>query len=584
MNQHLLAKGFLPSVTILAVLGLLLGDGTGSLAQQQNKQGQGKGVAARKQNKPTPPVRTAPPAPRSSLLTSDAWKNAPLTPVTPQEIDSLVATELKASGIQPTERTTDEEFLRRVTLDLTGKLPTPTEVTAFVADQDPRKRARVIDRLLESDAYASHWAHYWRDVIAARVAERRGLALQRSFEKWMTEQLKSNQGWDQIVRAMLTADGSCRFDDDGQHGAAFFLASHMGADAANAQAAETARIFLGIQIQCAQCHDHPSDQWKRVQFHELAGYFARLRERPIREEKKLVGLQLISAPRGEHQMPDKEDPKKSYTTYPRFLDGKWASKDRPDLERRRDLARAITDPGNYWFSGAYVNRIWGELLGQSFYQPVDDMGPNKEAVFGPVLVRLASSFRATHYDVKALYRAILNSQTYQRKLRSGEGADGHLHFAAAYPTRLPAESLWASLTNALGHLGPPPAMQARLKGRPFAMFGLEGLFKTEFSFDPSARADEIEGSIPQALLLMNNPAIQNRMSARGDTALARILKENPDDDKAIAAVYLQVLARKPTDRELARCRDYIAKVGNRPEAFEDLLWTLVNSTEFQTKR
>src|SRR5262249_14005695 len=216
------------------------------------------------------------------------------------------------------------------------KLPSPADVAAFVADGGPRKRAKFIDKLLASEAYTKHWAGYWRDVLSARIADRRGLALERAFEKWMTEQLKANYGWDQIVRAMLTADGSCRFDDGGQHGAAFFLASHFGNDAANEQAAETARVFLGIQIQCAQCHDHPSDQWKRVQFHELAAYFARVRERPMREEMKPVGVQLISAPRGEHEMPDKNDPKKTFLTHPRFLDGKAASKDRPDLERRRD--------------------------------------------------------------------------------------------------------------------------------------------------------------------------------------------------------------------------------------------------------
>src|SRR5262249_13233654 len=156
-----------------------------------------------------------------------------------------------------------------------------------------------------------------------------------------------------------------------------------------------------------------------------------------------------SAPRGEHEMPDKADPKKTYLTHPRFLDGKAASKDKPDLERRRDLARALTAQDNYWFAGAYVNRIWGELMGQSFYEPVDDMGPQKSAVLAPVLARLASAFRATHYDMKEMFRVILNTQTYQRQLRPGESSDSHLHFAAAYPTRLRADALWDSLVSVL---------------------------------------------------------------------------------------------------------------------------------------
>jgi hypothetical protein len=531
---------------------------------------------------------TAPPAPRASLLTNEAWVNAPLTPVKSEEIDRLVGRELQAEGIKPAPLTTDEQFLRRVTLDLTGRLPAPAAVLGFVADKDPHKRAKVIDKLLDSDDYARHWARYWRDVIAARVADGRGRALQNAFDQWMTQQLKSDQGWDQIARAMITADGPCRFDDEGQNGANYFLASHLGPDAANEQAAETSRIFLGIRIQCAQCHDHPSDQWKRVQFHELAAYFARVGAQPIREDKKFVGLRLVSRPRGEHTMPDKADPKKALLTHPRFLDGSEAGKDKSDLERRRALAGAIVGPSNYWFAGAYVNRIWGELMGQSFYQPVDDMGPGKEAVMAPVLTRLAASFRATDYDIKALFRVIMKSQTYQRQLWRGEASDNHLHGAAASPARLRANVLWDSLVGVLGPIGPvgklPEAKKIQGKGAPRPANFFQALFTLEFGYDPSIRPDEVEGSIPQALMLMNSPAINQRMQARADTMLGQVLKNNKEDDAALAALYLHALARKPTDRELSKCRAYIKKIGNRDEAFEDILWALINSTEFQTKR
>src|SRR5262249_29162373 len=138
---------------------------------------------------------------------------------------------------------------------------------------------------------------------------------------WLTEQLKKNTHWDMIVRAMLCAEGPCDYNDGGKNGQAFFLASHFGPDAAVEQAAETSRLFLGIQLQCAQCHDHPSDQWKRVQFHQLVGYFSRVRERPIRGNGRPSGIELISLPRGEHEMSSKEDPSKMLLTLPRFLDG-----------------------------------------------------------------------------------------------------------------------------------------------------------------------------------------------------------------------------------------------------------------------
>jgi hypothetical protein len=538
-----------------------------------------------KKAQPQPMRPVAPPAPRSALLTHEAWQNAPLTPVQSGEIDRLVVQELQATKIQPAPLTTDEQFLRRVTLDLTGQLPLPADIAEFVGDTQPQKRARVIDKLLASEEYAQHWARYWRDVLTARINDRRGLALAGVFQRWMQDQVHENRGWDQIVRAMLTAEGECRYGDDGKNGAAFFLAAHFGADAPMEQAAETSRVFLGIQIQCAQCHDHPSDQWKRVQFHELAGYFARLRQRPVRGDGgRPAGMELISLRQGEHLMPSKEDPKKTFITYPRFLDGKAPSRNLDDLERRRALADAIVSKNNYWFAGAYVNRIWGELMGQSFYEPVDDMGPHKEAVYPQVLTRLTGAFRGTNYDIKALFRAVITSDTYQRQIRLGETSDQHLHFAAAYPTRLRADALWDSLVSVLGNLGPRVPPPPRPAG-PFAMApGLEGFFKEEFKFDPSAKADEVEGSIPQALLLMNNPQIQQRIQARGTNVLARILNAYPRDDDALRMLYLRTLARKPTDRELDKCRNYLKNAEDRKEAFEDILWALVNSTEFQTKR
>jgi hypothetical protein len=547
-----------------------------ALAQKQQK----------KNNPPQPPKPIAPPAPRSALLTHEAWQNASSSPLAPGEIDGLVAEELKNDKVEPAPLTTDEQFVRRVTLDLTGKLPEPADVEEFVSDPDPNKRSQLIDRLLKSDGYSRHWARYWRDVLSARVNDRRGLALARPFEEWLYKQFKGDAGWDKIVRSILTAEGSCRFDDEGENGALFFLLSHLGADAANEQAAEASRVFLGIQIQCAQCHDHPSDQWKRVQFHELAGYFTRVREQPMREAGKPVGVELVSLARGEHEMPSKEDPKKGFVTPPRFLDGKApAGKNLTDLERRKALANSIVDKNNYWFAGAYVNRIWGELMGQAFYEPVDDMGPQKQAVFPEVLTRLTGAFRGSNYDARKMFRSIMNSQTYQRQIRLGESTDQHLHFAAAYPTRLRADALWDALVNALGNFGlPPAALRPKLKG-PYAMApGLEGQFKQEFVFDPSLKADEIEGSVPQALMLMNNPVINQKVAAKGTNLLGRILASYSNDDEALRMLYLRTLARKPTDNESQHCREYVQSVGKRAEAYEDILWALLNSTEFQTKR
>jgi hypothetical protein len=289
--------------------------------------------------------------------------------------------------------------------------------------------------------------------------------------------------------------------------------------------------------------------------------------------------------RGEHQMPNLADPKKSTTIFPKHLTGESYTQGGADAERRKALADWITSGDNYWFSAAFANRAWGEMMGQAFYQPVDAMGPLQQATYPDVLLRLAASFKASDYDIRELFRLIANTDAYQRQIRLGDSPDEHLHFAGSYPSRLNGDTLWDALQGALGQMqqGPRPPVTGpanRFAGRG----GIERQFKDLFEFDPSTKSDEVEGSIPQALMLMNNPVITNQMKATGNTVLAKILNAYPQDDEAIRMVYLRTLARKPTMKELDTCRAFVKTIGNRAEAYEDILWSLINSTEFQTKR
>jgi hypothetical protein len=542
----------------------------------------------------------SPIVPRSNVLTPEPWKGVEIKPLTSAELDRLLAQELREDHIRPTQKVSDEGFLRRVCLDLAGRMPTPQELKDFVLDRGADKRSKVIDKLLASDAFARHWAKYWRDVISAKYTDRRALAMVPELENWLTNQIRDNKSWRDIARSMLTAEGGVAVRppfpgnaNGGEayesNGASVFLLAHLGEDQSEERAAETARVLLGIQIQCAQCHDHPFDEWKQRQFHELAGYFARLRSRPFLGQQAggQPRIELMSIPFREHRIPDKSDPTKGTPVAPKFLSGDSPRRNAQDRERRTALADDVTSPDNFWFAAAFVNRIWGELMGQAFAQPVDDMGPGKDVYLPAVLTRVAASFRATDYDVKQMLRMICNSETYQRQIRPGMSTDEHLHFAAAYPKRIPAEALWQSLVSVLGSFGPP--VDPRLSVA--AAFGanrrpipLEMTLLSEFRVDPSTKPDEVEGSIPQALLMMNSRDINRRLQATGIGPLGDLLKKHVRDEDAVRALYCKALSRKPTDHELSKAVAYVHKLGKRDEAYEDLLWALINCTEFQTKR
>jgi hypothetical protein len=561
------------------------------------------------------------------------------------EVDRKLNEVFDSAGVKPAPRTSDEDFLRRVSIDLAGTIPTAKDVTLFSLDPDPDKRAKLIDRLLASDGYAELWASYWSDVIFSHATEPRSRSAQGTFEEWMKKELAADRPWSEIATKLLTATGSTQ--DDGQTALVF---AHLGD--AEELAAESSRIFLGIQIQCANCHDHPTDGWKREQFHQLAAFFPRITVRrekdsmPVEfvvtsfsgDERRpepaeilkaldrnrdgkitaseaeagrrfkaifkrlltqgdankdgaLTEAELKAIPKpmqqgrgaAEHFMSDLQDPNSKGTMMQPafFVNGAKVKPGSDDLERREAIARYFTAKGNPWFRKAFVNRMWAELLGEGFYMPIDDMGPQRQAQQEEVLNILATGFAAHDYDVKWILRTITNTQAYQRQL-APQGGDGST-FAAASPTRFKADQIYSALTQVLGvsEIGGIPAAGRRpMRGANGGRRAFQGLF----GFDPSTPQADIIGNIPQALFLMNAPGLAQLTRGSGDTALGRILKENKNDSDALNELYLRVLSREPTEHEQQIVLDYVSQVGNRTEAFEDVFWSLLNSSEFMTKR
>lgn len=576
-------------------------------------------------------------------------------------LDVCAAGHLAELGVEPAPIIDDETYLRRVSIDLAGVPPTPEEISLFSLNPNSDKRSEVVEKLLASDDYSANWARYWRDVIFSRATDERTRRFQPVFESWLTEQFAEGKSWDVIVTELLTATGDVEED-----GSTSLIMVH-GGDPAEI-AAEASRIFLGIQIQCANCHDHPTDQWKRTDFHQLAAYFSRVQFRLRIEDGRqrytvssmnnvnrlgrgpaalaenaeqfvrrfdrdgdgkiskrevadsrlaqsfdslaqtvdadkdgmLTAEEIRKLPAApprpgqgsdEYYMPDLSNPASRGTQVDPvfFVNAEAAPRGMEDLERRTLLAETMTAPDNPWFARAFVNRMWSEMTGTGFYMPIDDMGPERVALAEEMLDLLSAQFVAHGYDIKWLLRTIVLTQTYQRAISDQSEA----MFAASSPTRLRSDALFESFVNALGGqsnptLGRPgrrPGMMGQNMGGPLGYFRAPRFQFTQlFEFDPSTPKADVMGTIPQALFMMNSPQIENALRATRGGKLTGILRQFDKDDDVTRELYLTVLSRQPTESELKLARDYLQEVDNRREAFEDLYWALLNSSEFLTKR
>ncbi len=489
-----------------------------------------------------------------------------------------------------TARADDQTFLRRLSLDLTGHPPTPEEITVFGLDSSPEKRSAAAERLLKNPQFGENWARYWRDVILYRRSEDRAMLVGPTVVAMLSKAFNHDPHWDKIARKFITATGDVR-----EEGATAIIMAQMG----NTEdtTAEVSRIFLGIQIQCAQCHNHPTDRWKREQFHQLAAFFPRIAVRPVKQgEERSFAVVSMDRERGkpnkvakggghlEHHMPDLNHPDEEGKLMRPvfFVTGQKLDVGTPDGERREKLAEWLTGKGNHWFAKAFVNRMWSELVGHGFYEPVDDLGPDRKGSAPHTLDYLAEQFATSHYDIKWLFRVITATEAYQRQSRSRyDSLEAPL--AANCPQRLRGDQLYNSLIEVLGideNAQPPNRDNYRA-----ILAGPRGRLNATFGYDPSGRRDEVAGSIPQALLLMNAPELNRALTGQQpNSSLGKLLATVTDDKVVVEELYLRCLAREPKQTELQTCLDHLHTTGQRAEAFEDIMWSLINSTEFLNRK
>lgn len=518
--------------------------------------------------------------------------------LTSQMLDDLILKTLDEAKVAPAKLADDVTFLRRVMIDLTGKAPTPEQVLAFDRESDPKKREKLIDTLLRSKEFGRNWARYWRDAISYHATTTQfRFTNYPEFEDWLATQLVENRPWDEVVREILTATGDTR-----ENGATMMVMAHSDQRFQPVEmAGEVSRVFMGVQIACAQCHDHPTDSWKREQFHEFAAFFSGVQPRRQGRQPDFKVDVMDRPGRSTYQMPDLQDPQKQIPIEPKFFLASSEAKLPRGLnsqQLRAVMASYVTGQDNPWFARSFINRAWYALLGESFYDAVDDLGPERGAEAEGVIDTLADAWAAGGYDIRWLFETIMNTRAYQRQARSTQSAPGRTPFASNCPSRLRSDQILDALVEVLNvpfdaarpparpaagadqkkAAAVPEAVQRQLRNRP------RNQFNTLFGFDPSIANEDVLGTIPQALFLMNSQQLQRAIEARRNTMLGELLAKYPDNRAAVDALYLEVLARKPNDDEVKTCGEYLGSVGNRREAFEDILWALINSTEFVSRR
>ena len=496
-------------------------------------------------------------------------------------IDDLVFKKLEEMGMPPSAVCRDQTFIRRVTIDIAGRLPTPAETRQFVADRDPARREKCIDRLLDSTDYAESFANKWSALLRnkrTRPSYARGTF---EFHDWIRDSLLTNKLYDQFVRQILTASGEIDQNPP--------VAWYRQVQDANAQLQDTAQLFLGMRLQCAQCHHHPFEKWGQQDYYQFSAFFSRV----ARKQNSQRGEQLVYFRPGAAAA---VNPRTRKSLPPAGL-GQKPLLIPPDEDPRIVLADWITDRHNPYFARSLVNRYWKHFLGRGIVEPEDDMRETNPPTNPELLDALARHFVESGYDMKELVRTICRSTVYQLdSLPNRYNAVDKQNFSRCYARRITAETLLDAVdavTGSASHFtGLPPGTPA--VDLPDNSFNADSYFLAVFGRPDSSSSCECERSqqpsLAQSLHLLNAKEVQKKLTASDGRAAALAADETRSDDQKITELYLLAFSREPDPDELAVARSYIDRASNaedgihkaslRRAAYEDLVWTLLNTKEF----
>lgn len=490
-------------------------------------------------------------------------------------IDQHIDNKLKRLHIQPSTPASDAEFLRRASLDLIGLPPTPKEIKEFVADKTEAraKRTKLIDKLLARPEFVDHWTLKWGDLLQNNrkyLGDKGAWA----FREWLRDSIARNKPYDQMVRELITSSGST-YDNPAS---SFFRVTREPKVAME----KTSQVFLGVRMVCAQCHDHPFEQWTQNNYYELAAFFAAVGIRPGFES----GDEIVYLKREDNQV---KHPKDGRVMSPRVLLASREAKPVLNADARQSLAQWLTSKNNPFFAKAIANRLWSYFFGRGIIDPVDDIRASNPAVNPALLDALTKDLTDHNFDLKYLIRTIATSRAYQASVGTNEwNEDDKINFSHALPRRLSAEQLMDAVELAAGSRPKFPEVPEDFTAQqlPDPHVGKDGFLdlfgrpQRESSCECERRNDL---SLPQALNLVNGGTIGDGI-ADPKGRIARLVTEGVTDRALIEELYLSSLSRYPTPNELDQASSYLAKGGSRAGRAQDLLWALLNSKSFLYNR
>jgi hypothetical protein len=483
-------------------------------------------------------------------------------------IDELTIAKWKKLGLTPTPVCDDSTFIRRVTLDANGRLPTAKEVREFLADQNPNKRAEWIDRLLDAPEYASYFALRWGSVL--RNSNLAGAdQASYAFHNWLKDMLARNRPYDEFVRGIIAASG------EWQDAPAINWYWQSRDDQLHQVTADTAQVFLGQRLQCARCHHHPYEKWSQDDYYGLAGFFTRLGRKSFGQPPPYFASPTATT--GE------KNPRTGKVPDPRYLSGE-AAVFSAEEDPRHGLVDWMAKPENPFFAKSLVNRLWGHFFGRGLVHEVDDMRATNPASNPQLLDALAKDFIEHQFDMQHICRVMLNSSVYQLGSEPTEGNQkDRQNFARYYGRRMIAEVFLDSVDQATGTKTKfnGVASSSRAVDLPHENFGSHFLD----TFDRPRRVTGCEcerssgATLAQVLTLANSDEIESKIGdAQG--VITRLLKDQRSFDEIVDELYLGSLSRFPTSDERIKTKYFVDAVENKTEAYQDLLWTLLNSREF----